>query len=607
MNQLPRITIITPNLNQGSTLEATIRSVIEQDYPNLEYIIVDGGSTDSSLEIIDAYKTYFAKVIFGKDKTMYDAVAKGFDLATGEIFAWLNSDDLYEPNALARVGNYFKNHKNSHVIYFEDTVIKDEWRVPNRPQKYVSTQQLLQGHIIYQDSCFFTRKAYEAVGGINRNLKLAGDFELWLKLSAKFKLKLLPGHVSCFRIRPGQLSGSWLDYLREVEQIKQGFLQTTSYRNKITFFINGIIFRFKNIYLTKTNNSLWQLENEGLDWASVVTPEERPLRENKCPVCTSKPENLLFSTPDTRFGNRNIYRIYECQNCHSVYTFPFPPPEKLQELYETTYSATKQVVDDGDLSEGKYSPYRRKSLLKRNIFKLLGKTFQIIHKVFKNSYDDIVPISENKQASILEIGCFEGRVLDWYKHLGYQNLSGTEINSIAAKKAEEKGFKIYLGDINQPELAGKLFDALVLNQALEHFEDPGITLEILSQKLVPKGRIYISVPNLDSFWLWQYYGPAWAHWHIPFHAVTFSCRSLQYLAQQHNFRVRWFKSSTPIHWAYLSDLLAIRGLGGYASHNIVNLNTEIWSGAKGANVFSWLLLDKLLKGDCLYACLEKIQ
>src|SRR5262245_2314879 len=91
---LPRITIVTPNLNGGATLRRTIESVVQQDYPNLQYIIVDGGSTDDSRQIIADYRSQIDCLVCGRDRTMYDGIAKGFDLGNGDIFAWLNSDDM---------------------------------------------------------------------------------------------------------------------------------------------------------------------------------------------------------------------------------------------------------------------------------------------------------------------------------------------------------------------------------------------------------------------------------------------------------------------------------------------------------------------------------
>ena len=104
---LPKITIVTPSYNQGQFLEETIRSVILQGYKNLEYIVIDGGSTDNSLEIIHKYQDYLTYWVSEPDEGQAEAINKGFNLATGDIFAFLNSDDVYLPETLAKVGKFF--------------------------------------------------------------------------------------------------------------------------------------------------------------------------------------------------------------------------------------------------------------------------------------------------------------------------------------------------------------------------------------------------------------------------------------------------------------------------------------------------------------------
>ncbi len=607
MPVLPKITVVTPNFNGVNTLEETLRSVIDQDYPNLEYIIIDGGSTDGSLELIESYRPYFTKVIVGKDKSMYDAIAKAFDTATGEILAWLNSDDLYEPNALLRVGEYFQRHPHTDVIYMNDTVMKDGWRVPNRPQKHTCAHHLRHGHIIYQEGCFFKRSAYEAVGGLNRNLRLAGDYDLWLRLAAHYRLALLPGNASCFRLRKGQLSGDWGAYLQEMQDSCGGFIDCLTWKQKLVFWLGGTVIKVKNKLLKWTQRPTWHLENENADWVPIQHPPEPSLRQNRCPVCDALPDRLLFSSPDTRFGDRHLYRLYECGACRTAYTFPFPDTDTLQHLYESTYSAAA-IVDNINPPEGFYSPFRRPSVITRQRWRTLGQTFRAIHKLCHTHDDDIVPLAEPKTAAILELGCFEGRILAHYRRQGYQNLTGVELNAIAADQARAQGFTVYTGDIQTlpDQLKGQRFDAIVLNQTLEHFADPATVLRAIAQHLVPKGRIYISVPNRHSFWLNRYYGPTWAHWHVPFHAVALHPGSLKILAQQTGFKVRWMNSSTPVSWMYLSDQLAVRGLGGVVSHNIVQRDPAVWLGAQGAHIFSWLFLDRLLRGDCLYACFQKL-
>ena len=114
MNELknyPKITIVTPNYNCEKYLEKTILSVINQNYPNLEYIIIDGGSNDSSIEIIKKYENYLTYWISEPDNGMYEAIQKGFDKSTGEIMAWINSDDMYHKNSFFTVADIFSNFK----------------------------------------------------------------------------------------------------------------------------------------------------------------------------------------------------------------------------------------------------------------------------------------------------------------------------------------------------------------------------------------------------------------------------------------------------------------------------------------------------------------
>ena len=113
---LPKISIITPSFNQGQFIEETIRSVLLQGYSNLEYIIIDGGSTDDTLEIIEKYSDFITYWISEPDEGQSHAINKGLAKATGEVFNWLNSDDYYLPNALLSLGQYFADHKDTNIF-----------------------------------------------------------------------------------------------------------------------------------------------------------------------------------------------------------------------------------------------------------------------------------------------------------------------------------------------------------------------------------------------------------------------------------------------------------------------------------------------------------
>jgi glycosyltransferase involved in cell wall biosynthesis len=164
----PKISIVTPSYNHGEFIEETIRSVLLQGYPNLEYIIIDGASTDGSVEIIKKYEKWLAYWVSEPDEGHRYALKKGFDRATGEVVAWQNADDYYEPNVFGQVMQVFKGHPNIDVVYGNVRVVDDNsnalYDLRFVPASYWST---LFGHFpMHNQAAFFRKSLWDAAGGI---------------------------------------------------------------------------------------------------------------------------------------------------------------------------------------------------------------------------------------------------------------------------------------------------------------------------------------------------------------------------------------------------------------------------------------------------------
>lgn len=225
-NSLPIITIVTPSFNQGQFLERTIISVLNQNYPNLEYIIIDGGSTDCSVEIIKKYEKHIDYWVSEPDKGQSDALNKGFARATGEIFFYLASDDILLPGILDKVAKIFTNsdidvlYGNRIIIDSDDNIISERrcvYYIPEITKKGILSNA---GFAFYLDSAFYRREIFIKRGGFDLNLHNTMDTDFMFKLmETTKKIKFIREYVIGFRVFAGSKTVShWNDRRKKENQ-----------------------------------------------------------------------------------------------------------------------------------------------------------------------------------------------------------------------------------------------------------------------------------------------------------------------------------------------------------------------------------------------------
>lgn len=202
MNNPPLVSIITPSYNQAHFLEETIRSVLAQDYPNLEYIIVDGGSTDGTVEIIRRYTDRLAWWVSEPDQGQTEALNKGFTHANGEIFAWLNSDDTYLPGAVSEAVEFLTANPQTAMVYGDANLIDDKGSVIGRfPARQTDLHQMLRGSVhIPQQTTFFWARLWKQVGPLDPSFFFAMDYDLWIRLAKLGPLIYQPRLWANFRL-----------------------------------------------------------------------------------------------------------------------------------------------------------------------------------------------------------------------------------------------------------------------------------------------------------------------------------------------------------------------------------------------------------------------
>ncbi len=205
MNKKPLVSIVTPSYNQGQFLEDTIRSVLEQDYENIEYIVIDGGSSDNSLEIIKKYSKQIAYYVSESDNGQTEAINKGFAKANGQILAWLNSDDTLEPGAIKEAVEFLQTHPEIGMVYGDANYIDEFGNDIGRfPAAQTDYKRLRQGYVhIPQQASFWRAELFEQVGPLDENIYFAMDYDLWVRLAKISELKYHPRTWANFRLHSG--------------------------------------------------------------------------------------------------------------------------------------------------------------------------------------------------------------------------------------------------------------------------------------------------------------------------------------------------------------------------------------------------------------------
>jgi glycosyltransferase involved in cell wall biosynthesis len=225
----PCITIVVPSYNQAPYLGSTLQSIFDQDYPYLEVIVMDGGSTDGSLEVIKSYSDRLTYWQSQPDGGQTSAIRAGIERGSGELLSWLNSDDILLPNVLWRYAQALRKHPEADVLYGHHLVIDrkgtrvEEYKHP----KYFTRLAWWTAPYIAQPGTFFTRHIWQLVDGVDQQMQAAFDYDLWYRfMTAQARFVHVGGFVSGFRLHPVAKSQTWQGrYAEEYAVLRQRYAE----------------------------------------------------------------------------------------------------------------------------------------------------------------------------------------------------------------------------------------------------------------------------------------------------------------------------------------------------------------------------------------------
>lgn len=588
--------VVTSVLNGAEYIKDCLLSVSSQSRFKVQHIIIDAGSQDGTIEMVENFiaDNPQNEILFIKapGTTLYQALNIGLQHANNEVFSYLNADDWYLPGSFSTIAGEFLSLTENEIVYFDDLVAVDGWLYRNSPQpKNHMKSRLKFGHILYQESVFARTKMVKDVGGFSNHLKLAGDYELWIRLAKKYTFKKGLGHVAVFAIRKGQLSEDTASYFGEMaEVLTKNFVVMKNIFSKKMLIKIFKAYNKKRINVSKDkypnpkrivkaidswniHNASWATSGHKIPVKQYFTGDFFP----KCPVGGETLKNFAFTTSDTRFPSLKVSHIFFCE-LHKIFSCsPDISPSELSLLYEKHYSSIPSISPARDISSpfkfyGAHSK-RRQIIGQFPLERIFSKLFPFIWQ--ENTVNEIFELVETSgfkksdDLRFLDLGCFEGNHLSEFKKYTNWNLVGVDNNPNAVVKARSLGLEIFHGDIEKLDISnfGELkFNIILLSQSIEHVLNPLQLLKSLHSLLEPDGILIISTPNLHSKQA-ILFGPTWSSWHTPYHRNIFSKEALQTMGLRAGFSLTSSKTFSNCYWSALSFAINERGVLGNVNHN----------------------------------------
>ena len=551
---MPKLTLAVPiDDAPEAAARATLDTVLAQHYPHLDLVVTRGCAGDAP-EFLTEYEGRVTRTVCNPGGR-FAAIAKAFESSDADAVGWLDAGDVLEPGALLRAGEFFRDHATAAAVYFDDTEMIDGWHVPTRrPRLGVYALLAMEGPP--RVTAFFRRREYELLGPLDPTKRLAAGWDLLIRFARRYGLRRGRGHGVCRGVAPVVVQAFQpashvvvqafqpafaeeragkpaLQPTEEQAEARQSFLLTFGPAGRLRCRAIDAFHRVADALGRSRRHVRLTFP---LARGDKPLPPVAPVQPTDAPavplsfLTARPPDRLLFSTPEmtsTGAGPRPVYQFYYDEAGDAALAHPPVPPAELERLYAARDAAAGAPVTPPDERfASPYGGYTGGRAWERLLLRLPSPYWKFRKPPGQDAAADraigmlrglVAP--DDAGVRVLDVGCYEGLLLDRVGALTKWQPAGTESNPRAAAVARGKGHTVWQTTPHDAAMAipvGESFDVLILTGVVERLPDPVAVLRRLRQLLVPGGYVVLSQPSLDSKML-DLFGPAWARWRAPYH------------------------------------------------------------------------------------------